>query len=593
MNTMEITRVFDILNMYQTPERSGMIALAGKRDGKWIEYTGEDYIEQVNRLSQALVAAGIGKGDMVATILKNCPEWNIIDMALLRIGAVQVPVYPTISDSNYNFIFNDAGVKMIFVSDESIFSRIREVITEVPSIGQVVAIEPTAGTMHWDELMAGAVNGPSIQEIEAVSQSVGEHDMATLIYTSGTTGNPKGVMLSHRNLVSNSDASLEIINQQPMKKALSFLPLCHVLERIMSYTYQRHGASIYYCDNLEQIGDFIRETKPEIFTAVPRVLEKTYEKIVAKGRALSGLKKMLFFWALNLGEQYEPWGKHSAWYMFRLKIARKLIFSKWHAALGGKLQTIVSGGASLQERIARVFWAAGFKVIEGYGLTETSPVIAVGNFLPGGVLIGTVGPLLPGVDVKIAEDGEILCKGPNVMLGYYKRPDLTAEIIDEEGWLHTGDIGHFEGKFLRITDRKKEMFKTSGGKYIAPQQVENHLKESSFIENALVVGEGKNFAAAIIMPNFAHIESWCNIKGIPYTGPKEVVKNDIVINRIQREVLEINKALDQVEQVKKFRLIADTWAIETGELSPTMKLKRKFLNRKYALLIEQIYAGVD
>jgi long-chain acyl-CoA synthetase len=590
---MSITRVFDIMNLYQTSERSEKIALAGKRNGIWIEYTGKDYVAKVNQLSRAFLAYGISKGDMVATILKNCPEWNIIDMALLRIGAVQVPVYPTISDSNYSFIFNDAGVKMVFVSDESVFSRIREVVAEVPTLETIVSIEPIEGTMTWDELMAKADKGPEEDAVEAIAANADENDMATLIYTSGTTGNPKGVMLSHRNLVSNSYASHEIITQQPMSKSLSFLPLCHVLERIMSYTYQRHGTSIYYCDNLEQIGDYIRETQPEIFSAVPRVLEKTYDKIVAKGRTLTGIKKMLFFWALNLGEQYEPWGKHSAWYMFQLKIARKLIFSKWHAALGGKLITIVSGGASLQERIARVFWAAGFKVIEGYGLTETSPVIAVGNFLPGGVRIGTVGPLLPGVEVKIADDGEILTKGPNVMLGYYKRPDLTAEIIDEQGWLHTGDIGHFEGEFLRITDRKKEMFKTSGGKYIAPQQVENHLKESSFIENALVVGDGKNFAAAIIMPNFAHVESWCNIKGIPYPGPKEAIKNEIIIERIQREVSGINQALNQVEQVKKFKLIADTWAIETGELSPTMKLKRKFLNRKYALLIEQIYAGID
>lgn len=590
---MSITRIFDIMSLYQTQERSEKIALAGKRDGKWIEYSGKDYVAKVNQLSRAFLAFGISKGDMVATILKNCPEWNIIDMALLRIGAVQVPVYPTISDSNYSFIFNDAGVKMVFVSDESVFSRIREVVAEVPTLETIVSIEPVEGTMTWDELMAKAANGPDEQAVEAIAAKVDENDMATLIYTSGTTGNPKGVMLSHRNLVSNSYASHEIITQQPMSKSLSFLPLCHVLERIMSYTYQRHGTSIYYCDNLEQIGDYIRETKPEIFSAVPRVLEKTYDKIVTKGRSLTGIKKMLFFWALNLGEQYEPWGNHSWWYMLKLKIARKLIFSKWHAALGGALITIVSGGASLQERIARVFWAAGFKVIEGYGLTETSPVIAVGNFLPGGVRIGTVGPLLPGVEVKIADDGEILTKGPNIMLGYYKRPDLTAEIIDEQGWLHTGDIGHFEGEFLRITDRKKEMFKTSGGKYVAPQQVENHLKESSFIENALVVGDGKNFTAAIIMPNFAHVESWCNIKGIPYPGPKEVIKNDVIINRIQREVMNVNKILDQVEQVKKFKLIADTWAIETGELSPTMKLKRKFLNRKYALLIEQIYANID
>jgi long-chain acyl-CoA synthetase len=586
---MKITRIFDILELYNKPGRYDTLALTGKRNGQWIEYTGKEYIQTVNRLSLALIASGIGKGDKVATILKNCPEWNFIDMALLQIGAVQVPVYPTISDSNYSFIFNDAEVKMIFVSDEVIYGRIKDVVAEVPSLEGIVSIEVVDGLIHWDELMKKSLRD-DFSLLDDLKKAIDENDLATLIYTSGTTGTPKGVILSHRNMVSNSEAACSIIEQNPITRALSFLPLCHVLERIMNYTYQRHGAMIYYCDNLEQIGDYIRETKPEMFAAVPRVLEKTYEKIVAKGRALTGLKKVLFFWALNLGEQFDPWGNQGWWYNFKLAIARKLIFSKWHAAFGGRLNSIVSGGASLQERLARVFWAAGFKVIEGYGLTETSPVIAVGNFLPGGVKVGTVGPVLPGVEVKIAEDGEILSRGSNTMLGYYKRPDLTAEIIDSEGWVHTGDIGQLEGKFLRITDRKKEIFKTSGGKYVAPQQVENHLKESSFIENALVVGDGKNYTAAILMPNFLHIESWCRVKGMAYPGPKEVIKNEVIINRIQREVDHINLALDKVEQVKKFKLIADSWSIESGELSPTMKLKRKFLTRKYALLIEQIYA---
>ncbi|MBZ0242592.1 MAG: AMP-binding protein, partial [Bacteroidales bacterium] len=344
-----------------------------------------------------------------------------------------------------------------------------------------------------------------------------------------------------------------------------------------------------YCDDLEKIGDYIRDAKPEIFTAVPRVLEKTYEKIILKGRNLKGMKKGIFFWALRVGEQYEPWEKGNLWYRIELVIARKLVLSKWKEAFGGNLNAIVSGGASLQERIARVFWAAGFQIMEGYGLTETSPVIAVSNFQPHGVKIGTVGPALPGVQLKIDEDGEILAKGPNVMMGYYKRPDLTAEIIDAEGWLHTGDIGRFEGKFLRITDRKKEIFKTSGGKYVAPQQIENKLKESAFIEQAMVVGEGKKFAAAIVIPDFAHIESWCAVKGRAYKGPAKSIKDPVIISRIEREINEKNKQLDKIERVKKFMLMADGWKVETGELSPTMKLKRKFLLRKYAHIIEALY----
>lgn len=584
-----ITRIFDILEDYKSTERLNRAAFSAKKNGQWIDYSGKEYLETVNMLSLSFLELGIGKGCKVATILKNCPEWNFIDMALLQIGAIQVPVYPTISDSSYSFIFNDAEVKLIIVSDESIYARIKDVIEEVPTLTEVFSIEKVPGLRTWDELLSQGAVSKRMGEVEALAGSVGENDMATLIYTSGTTGAPKGVMLSHKNLVSNSDATIDILSQNPVSRTLSFLPLCHVLERIMNYTYQRHGATIAYCDNLELIGDYIRESKPEMFAAVPRVLEKTYEKIVAKGRALTGIKKGIFFWALNLGEQYDPWGKMGWWYLFKLGIARKLVFSKWHEAFGGKLNSMISGGASLQERLARVFWAAGFKVIEGYGLTETSPVIAVGNFLPGGVKVGTVGPVLAGVEVKIAEDGEILCKGPNVMLGYYKRPDLTAEIIDEQGWLHTGDIGHMEGEFLRITDRKKEIFKTSGGKYVAPQQIENHLKESSFIENAIVVGEGKNYTAAIILPNFNHLQSYCAVKGLTYPGAKEVIKMELIVNRIQREITTINKQLDQVEQIKKFKLVADAWTIETGELSPTMKLKRKFLNRKYAQLIEQIY----
>ncbi|MBU1370655.1 MAG: AMP-dependent synthetase/ligase [Bacteroidetes bacterium] len=586
---MENMRIFDILNPFRKTENAGQEVFAAKQNDQWQIVTAADYVKTVDQLSLGLMESGIKKGDKIATILKNCPEWNFIDMALLQIGAVQVPIYPTISDTNYQFIFNDAEVKYIIVSDAAFHLRIKDVVNEVPLLDGIFSIEPVDGLRNWAELLERGEKSTRQEELEEIRASHSADEMATLIYTSGTTGNPKGVMLSHKNIMSNADATIEILKHNPVSKVLSFLPLCHVLERIMNYTYQRHGATIYYCDNLEKIGDYIRDAQPEMFTAVPRVLEKTYEKIILKGRSLKGIKKLIFFWALRVGEQYEPWGKSGLWYQFKLSLARKLVLSKWQAAFGGRLNAIVSGGASLQERIARVFWAAGFKVMEGYGLTETSPVIAVSNFLPGGVKIGTVGPALPGVELKIAEDGEILVKGPNVMLGYFKRDDLTAEIIDQEGWLHTGDIGHFEGKFLRITDRKKEIFKTSGGKYVAPQQVENKMKESPFIEQAMVVGEGKNFAAAIIIPDFAHIESWCKVKGKTYEGAEKSIKDAVIISRIEKEINEKNKQLDQIERVKKFKLMADGWNVETGELSPTMKLKRKFLTRKYALTIESLY----
>lgn len=586
---MENTRIFDILLPFRKFENATKEIFAAKTDGQWQKITASNYTKTVDELSLGLLESGIKKGDKVATILKNCPEWNFIDMALLQIGAAQVPIYPTISDNNYQFIFNDAEVKYIIVSDAAYYTRIKEVVTEVPTLEAVYSIDAVDGLRNWTELLELGKNSKRAKELESIKASIHADEVATLIYTSGTTGNPKGVMLSHINLMSNSSATIEILKHNPVERVLSFLPLCHVLERIMNYTYQRHGATIYYCDDLEKIGDYIRDAKPEMFTAVPRVLEKTYEKIILKGRSLKGLKKGIFFWALGVGEQFEPWQKGSTWYQLKLAVARKLVLSKWHEAFGGNLNAIVSGGASLQERIARVFWAAGFQIIEGYGLTETSPVIAVGNFLPHGVKIGTVGPALPGVQIKIAADGEILAKGPNVMLGYFKRPDLTAEIIDTEGWLHTGDIGHFEDKFLRITDRKKEIFKTSGGKYVAPQQVENKLKESAFIEQAMVVGEGKNFAAAIVIPDFAHIKSWCAVKGKTYEGPAKSIKDPVIINRIEKEINEKNTQLDQIERVKKFMLMADGWNVETGELSPTMKLKRKFLMRKYAHIIESLY----
>jgi long-chain acyl-CoA synthetase len=587
---MEHTRIFDILDLYRHPERFDTEAFGKRINEKWTIITGREYLSLVNELSLGLLELGVTKGDNIATIMKNSPEWNIIDMALLQIGAVQVPIYPTISTANYRFIFNDAKVKMVFITDESIYERFKEVLPDCASIESIYSFEPTAGLKDWHEILELGKNSNKRNELDSIRTSITESELATLIYTSGTTGSPKGVMLSHRNLVSNSAAAAVILSHNPVKRALSFLPLCHVLERIMNYTYQQHGAAIYYCDNIEQLSDYIKTSQPEMFAAVPRVLEKTYDKILTKGRNLKGIKKILFFWALRLGEQYEPWGNHGIGYRIQLAIARKLIFSKWKEAFGGKLNAIVSGGASLQERLARIFWAAGFQVIEGYGLSETSPVIAVGNFEPKGVKVGTVGPVLPGVEVKIAADGEILCKGPNVMLGYYKRDDLTKEVFDEEGWFHTGDIGTFEGIYLRITDRKKEIFKTSNGKYVAPQPIENKLKESAFIENALVVGDSKNFAGAIIIPDFNHIASWCRVKGREYSNPQQAIGNEIIRKRIEREINQINAGLDQSEQIKRFVLITDSWNVDSGELSPTMKLKRKFLVMKYDSIIEEIYS---
>jgi long-chain acyl-CoA synthetase len=586
---METTRIFDILDLYRQPKRINAEAFGKRVNEQWISITSNDYLLAVEQLSLGFLELGIKKGDKIATILKNAPEWNYIDMALLQIGAVQVPIYPTISNANYSFIFNDAEVRFVFVTDQSIYDRLKDVLPNNETIESVFCIEPTKGLRNWKEITELGKKSTKSAELESIKKGIPDTALATLIYTSGTTGSPKGVMLSHRNLMSNSEAATAILSHNPITRALSFLPLCHVLERIMNYTYQRHGAAIYYCDNIEMLSDFIRTSQPEMFAAVPRVLEKTYDKIMAKGRDLTGIKKMLFFWAVNLGERYEPWGKQGWWFNIQLAVARKLIFSKWHAAFGGKLNSMVSGGASLQERLARIFWAAGFQVIEGYGLSETSPIIAVGNFEPHGVKVGTVGPVLPGVQVRIADDGEILCKGPNVMLGYYKRDDLTNEIFDKEGWLHTGDIGKFEGTYLRITDRKKEIFKTSYGKYVAPQPIENKLKESSFIENALVVGEAKNYAAAIIVPAFNHIESWCRVKGRVYPGPQKAIEDEVIRKRIEREINHMNTSIDQSEQIKRFVLVADLWNVETGELSPTMKLKRKFLQLKYSGMIEELY----
>ena len=583
-----IQRIFDLLDNYKQGDYIPETALAGKNNGKWKYFSVDDYITHVNDLSRGLLSLGVKEKENIVTIINNCPEWNFFDMAIMQIGAVQVPVYPTISESNYEYILKETEVRFIIVSNQEVYERIKDLIPKIPTIRTVYSIEQTEGLPQWTEIPdLGKKNKEA--DIESLKASIQPDDVASIIYTSGTTGNPKGVMLSHANFISNFTAASNILSKNPVTRSLSFLPLCHVYERMINYVYQLNKITVFYAESIDKLRDNMKEVQPEFFCAVPRVIEKTYDKLVRTGRGLKGFKKQLFFWALNLAHRYDFTGK-SPIYKIQYKIADRLVFSKWRQAFGGKLQVIVSGGATLNPRLARTFWAAKIKIMEGYGLTETSPVIAVSNFEPGGVKFGTVGPVLPGVQMKFAGDGEILTKGPGLMKGYYKQPRLTDEVIDEDGWLHTGDIGKLiDGKYLRITDRKKEIFKTSGGKYIAPQVLENKFKESPFIENIIIVGENKQYISALIVPNFEHIESWCEVKNHPYTSAEDAVNDERIVKRIQKEVNSVNENLDRVEQVKKFRLLSQYWSVEEGELSPTLKLKRNVIQKKYRLLIEKMY----
>lgn len=585
----KIRRIFDLLDLYRNEFASLETALAGKVDGIWKKYSAKAYIETAENLAKGLVAMGIKKGDNIATIINNSPEWSIIDMALLQIGAVQIPIYPTISEANYDYILKEAEVKLILVSNHEIFQRIENIIPKLSSSVKVFAIRETAGLQQWTEILEKGKQNSNF-DLNSIKDTIEGEDVASIIYTSGTTGNPKGVMLSHANFISNFSAASDILSENPVSKALSFLPLCHVYERMVNYMYQLNGISIYYVDNIDKLRDFMKEVKPQIFGAVPRVIEKTYDKLVRTGRGLKGIKKQLFFWALNLAHRFELDGKNGMIYQMQYNIADKLVFSKWREAFGGELEVIISGGATLNPRLARTFWAAKIKIMEGYGLTETSPVIAVYQFNKGGVMFGTVGPVMPKVEVKFADDGEILTRGPGLMKGYFKHPELTKEVIDDEGWFHTGDIGEFiDGKYLKITDRKKEIFKTSGGKYIAPQVIENAFKESPFIENVIIIGENKQYTAALIVPNFEHVESWCHVKEHPFESPEKAINDDRIIKRITREVNETNAKLDHIEKVKRFELLSENFSVEKGELSPTLKLRRKAIMNRYQNLIEKLY----
>ncbi|MBB6610630.1 long-chain fatty acid--CoA ligase [Pontibacter sp. Tf4] len=591
------TRLFDCLT-YQLQHFPLPDMLAAREKGEWRCYSTQEVQQKVDQLSAGLLGLGITRGDgtiegrdKIAIISQNCPEWMLADMAIQQIGAVSVPVYPNINNNELQFILQDAGVKMIFTGDKALTKKIEAIQEQLPDLKHIYSFTPVEYTPLWSELLTDVT--PELKAtIESCRNLVQENDLATILYTSGTTGIPKGVMLSHHNIISNVFGSAEIIQAIGVrgKRALSFLPLNHAFERMATYCLFYSGTSVYYAESLDKIVTNLKEVKPTLFTTVPRLLEKVYEGIVAKGRSLTGIKRTLFFWALKLAEQYEINTPKSVSYRMQLALADKLIFSKWREAMGGELKSVITGAAACQVRLLRIFTAAGIVIQEGYGLTEASPIISGNRYPEEGRMFGTVGPLLTGVEVKIAEDGEILAKGPNVMMGYYKRPDLTAEVMDGQ-WLRTGDIGTMvDGKFLKITDRKKELFKTSGGKYVAPQPIENKMVESNWIEQIMVVGEQQKFVGALIVPAFQALKEWYTNQGKPYPGDQAITQDTQIKALIREAINTYNQDFNPVEQVKKFVLMPYQWTIEGGELTPTLKLKRKIIVEKYHNLIGSMYA---
>lgn len=590
---MEPTRVFDLIERYQAKYVDKPDAFAGKENGQWRKWSFSDFVRLSYEVASGLINKGLRRGDRVGILANNRPEWNIVDFGVQLAGGVLVPIYPTISENDLRFILKDAEVQFVFVSSQSVYEKTLLAIKELEHTPAVFCFDELNAVPSWKEITKAGAASPQEATIQAVKAGMQPDDLCTILYTSGTTGTPKGVMLTHANLVSNFISLCDLPPVDHTCRAISFLPLNHTYERIIIYLYLYHGVAIYYAESIDTIGDNIRELQPHMFTCVPHLLQKVYNRITAKGAELSGFKRRLFFWAVELGEKFEiQKEKRSWWYNFRLSIASKLVFSKWREALGGNVRAMVSGGAALEPRLARIFWAAGLPVLEGYGLTETSPVIAVNNLEPNGIRFGTVGPVIRGVTVKIAEDGEILVKGPNVMKGYYKRPDATAEVIDSEGWFHTGDIGTLlENRFLKITDRKKEIFKTSGGKYIAPQLIENLLKTSRFVEQSMVIGENQKFPSAIIVPSFTFLRDWAKRKNITLPAtPEEIVNDPKVMKRVMEAVDKINVNLAQYEKIKKIILLPREWTVPSGELTPKLSLKRKAILQNNAAAIEKLYA---
>jgi long-chain acyl-CoA synthetase len=595
---MTAKRLFDLLTEQLSIRPDSYFLSAKGQPGtekEWRNYSFKETQQIVDRMSQLLLNLGLQKDDKIAIIAANRPEWNFVDLGALQLGVVDVPMYPTISEKDYEFIFNDAGIQYAFVGDETIYQKVKPLLGRIATLKGIYTFDKVAGADYfWSALPAAEkVNAA---EIDKRKSAVSGDDLATIIYTSGTTGNPKGVMLTHQNIVSNIKSVKQVTPFGHGEKSLSFLPLCHSFERMVFYSYVSFGIHISYAENLETIGENLKEVKPYCFTTVPRLLEKVYEKIMAKGAELTGFKKTLFFWALDLGSQYEIGKNKGVWYNFKMAIARKLIFSKWIDALGGNVHFIITGAAAMQARLITLFTAAGISVIEGYGLTETSPVLTSNGLDEKERCIGTVGMAIPGVEIKMAEDGEIIARGPNIMKGYYNRPDLTAEVIDKDGWFHTGDIGvwieHNGNKFLKITDRKKELFKTAGGKYVAPQVIENKMKESPFIEQIMIVGgDTMKYVSALIVPSFLQLMDWAKANGIQADNHEQIVDNSKIKELMNAEVEKFNQQFGKWEQVKKFTLLKQEWTVEAGELTPTMKPKRKIIYEKYKSEIEVMYLG--
>jgi long-chain acyl-CoA synthetase len=580
---MKITRTFDILP-HALQNHPFDDCLAAKENGKWKKYSTQEFSDKVNQMSNALIELGVKPGDKIASINNNRPEWNILNYAVSQVGAILCPMYPTISSKDYVFIFNHSEVAFVFVSDKEILDKVLKAKESSPEIRDIFTFDQIEGAKHWTEVL-NLGKGQHQEELQRRIDSIQEKDLATIIYTSGTTGQPKGVMLSHYNLISNVIAAKPLLPTEVGDKALSFLPVCHVFERTVLNLYLLGGIKIYYAESLETIGDNIKEIKPHVFTAVPRLIEKVYDKIIAGGGQKSPLLQKIFFWAVKKANAYEI-GESGG---MGTAIANRLVYSKIREGLGGNVKVIVSGSAALQTRLQKFFWGVGLPILEGYGLTETSPIISVNTLLKSGTKFGTVGKVIEKVEVKIAEDGEILTKGPNVMLGYFKAPELTSEVMTNE-WFHTGDIGIFEDGFLKITDRKKQIFKTSGGKYVAPGPIENTMKASQFIEQIMVFGEGEKHASALIVPAFEHIRTWAQNQGLNCSSNDDICSNKEVIEAISSDVKGYNENFGQTEQIKKFELVNCEWSVEGGELTPTMKPKRKPILAKYDHLVKKIYS---
>jgi len=586
-----VSRTFDLLDRYRELFNKED-ALCFKENGAWKKFSTAEYIEYSYSFCYGLYESGFRKGDKIITVSANRPEWNFADMAMSMIGVVHVPVFTSLSATEYEYIIRDSGARMIIISDKKLYRTLEPVLAETGISCPAITFDKIEGAANWFEIVEKGrhCSAKTKQEIEELKKLIAPDDFATLIYTSGTTGIPKGVMLSHRNMVSNFISAASVFNLKPTDKYLSILPLCHVGGRMGNYQTQYSGTSIYYAESMGTIALNMKEIKPHGFDAVPRVLEKFYDVIISKGKNLTGIKKTLFFWAVNLGLRYQPFGENGWLYERKLRLADRLIFSKWREALGGNVRIVGCGGASLQPRLERVFWAAGIKIINMYGLTETSPIITINRTEKGKVKLGSVGMTIEGVEVKISEDGEILCKGPNVMLGYYNDPEQSKSVFDEEGWFHTGDMGSMEdGKFLMVTDRKKEIFKLSSGKFIAPQIVENIFKESPIIDQIMVIGEHEKYASALISPNFKYFEDWKTAKKVSYSNNEELITLPEVLSFFSSEVSKLNKRLSPPERINRFRLVRDEWSPATGELSPTLKLRRNFIFEKYSSVVEQVY----